>query len=133
MILMIVEPEACGGRRRIGTNFDQDDLGVIAEVIVSESFVSRFEGNSTQTSVSATRTPLICDYITDMEKSGLVVSMFTCGAFFGACFAGISGDYLGRRRTISLGCLLFCLGGALQTGAQSLAYLWSGRFFAGFG
>lgn len=67
------------------------------------------------------------------HHSGLVVSMFTCGAFFGAGFAGPSGDYLGRRKTISLGCLLFCLGGGLQTGAQSLAYLYSGRFFAGFG
>ncbi|KAK5791223.1 hypothetical protein VI817_006532 [Penicillium citrinum] len=89
------------------------DLGVIAEVIVCESFVSKFEANSTQ--------------------SGLVVSMFTTGAFFGACFAGPAGDYLGRRRTISLGCLVFTLGGALQTGAQALAYLYSGRFFAGFG
>ncbi|KAJ5160448.1 uncharacterized protein N7482_007452 [Penicillium canariense] len=89
------------------------DLGVIAEVIVCDSFVSKFAANSTQ--------------------SGLVVSMFTCGAFFGAGFAGPSGDYLGRRKTISLGCLMFCLGGALQTGAQTLAFLYSGRFFAGFG
>lgn len=65
--------------------------------------------------------------------SGLVVSMFTCGAFFGAGFAGPAGDYLGRRKTISLGCLLFCLGGGLQTGARTLDYLYSGRFFAGFG
>lgn len=67
------------------------------------------------------------------SNSGLVVSMFTCGAFFGAGFAGPSGDYLGRRKTISLGCLMFCLGGALQTGARTLQYLYSGRFFAGFG
>jgi MFS family permease len=66
-------------------------------------------------------------------KSGLVVSMFTTGAFFGACLAGPAGDYLGRRRTISLGCLIFCLGGALQTAAKTLAYLYSGRFLAGFG
>lgn len=59
--------------------------------------------------------------------------MFTCGAFFGACCAGPSGDYLGRRKTISLGCLLFCLGGSLQTGARTLPFLYSGRFFAGFG
>ncbi|CAI7572473.1 unnamed protein product [Penicillium pancosmium] len=89
------------------------DLGVIAEVIVCQSFVDKFEANSTQ--------------------SGLVVSMFTTGAFFGACFAGPAGDYLGRRRTISLGCLVFCLGGALQTAAKTLAYLYSGRFLAGFG
>lgn len=66
-------------------------------------------------------------------NSGLVVSMFTTGAFFGAGFAGPSGDYLGRKKTISLGCLLFCLGGGLQTGARNLGFLYSGRFFAGLG
>ncbi|KAJ5212548.1 uncharacterized protein N7498_004194 [Penicillium cinerascens] len=89
------------------------DLGVIAEVIVCQSFVDKFEANDTQ--------------------SGLVVSMFTTGAFFGAGLAGPSGDYLGRRKTISLGCLLFCLGGGLQTGAKTLAFLYTGRFFAGLG
>ncbi|KAJ6076550.1 hypothetical protein N7499_008531 [Penicillium canescens] len=89
------------------------DLGVIAEVIICQSFTSKF-------------TP------TDTE-SGLVVSLFTAGAFFGAGFAGPSGDYLGRRRTISLGCLVFCLGGGLQTGARTIAYLYSGRLLAGFG
>lgn len=59
--------------------------------------------------------------------------MFTTGAFFGAGFAGPSGDYLGRRKTISLGCLIFCLGGGLQTGARNIGYLYSGRFLAGLG
>ena len=40
------------------------DLGVIAEVIASPTFASKFVANPTQ--------------------SGLVVSMFTTGAFFGA-------------------------------------------------
>lgn len=59
--------------------------------------------------------------------------MFTTGAFFGAGLGGPSGDYLGRRKTISLGCLLFCLGGGLQTGAQNISFLYAGRFFAGLG
>lgn len=89
------------------------DLGVIAEVVASQSFTTKFHPNDTQ--------------------SGLVVSMFTTGAFFGAGFAGPSGDYLGRRKTISLGSLLFCLGGGLQTGAQNIHFLWGGRFVAGLG
>jgi MFS family permease len=61
------------------------------------------------------------------------VSLFPCsGAFFGAGLCGPVGDYLGRRGTIALGAAIFCLGGALQTGAQSVAYLYSGRYFAGF-
>jgi sugar porter (SP) family MFS transporter len=61
------------------------------------------------------------------------VSVFTGGAFFGAGIAGPSGDKLGRKKTIMIGALIFCLGGALQTGAQGLSYLYSGRAIAGLG
>jgi MFS family permease len=89
------------------------DLGVIAEVVASPNFKTQFNP--------------------DDVASGLVVSMFTTGALFGAAFAGPSGDYLGRRLTIAMGSVVFCLGGALQTGAQNIHFLWSGRFFAGLG
>ena len=59
--------------------------------------------------------------------------MFTGGAFFGAAVAGSMGDILGRKKTIIIGAIIFCLGGGLQTGAQSLAYLYSGRAIAGLG
>lgn len=89
------------------------DLGVIAEVVASETFKAKFVANDVQ--------------------SGLVVSMFTTGAFFGAALAGPSGDWLGRRLTIMVGSIIFVLGGSLQTGAQTLSYLWAGRFLAGLG
>ena len=59
--------------------------------------------------------------------------MFTGGAFVGAFFGGPSGDFLGRRKTIALGCLVFLFGGALQTGAPTLSCMWAGRWFAGIG
>jgi len=40
---------------------------------------------------------------------------------------------LGRRLTIMIGALIFILGGALQTGAQNLSYLYAGRAIAGLG
>ncbi|KAK2755881.1 hypothetical protein FQN54_005677 [Arachnomyces sp. PD_36] len=92
---------------------DPDDLGVIAEVIASPSFVESFTDDPT--------------------KTGLVVSMFTTGAVFGAGLAGYTGDRIGRRWTIIVGSVIFCLGGGLQTGAQTIQYLWSGRFLAGLG
>lgn len=61
------------------------------------------------------------------------MSVFTGGAFFGAMFAGPAGDHLGRKLTILIGAVIFCLGGALQTGAQNLKYLYSGRALAGVG
>jgi MFS family permease len=89
------------------------DLGVIAEVVASNTFTAKFKPDDTQ--------------------SGLVVSMFTTGAFFGAAFGGPCGDFLGRRLTIVIGSVIFCLGGALQTGAENIAFLYSGRFLAGLG
>jgi MFS family permease len=83
------------------------DLGVIAEAIASQNFIDTFNPTT--------------------AESGAVVSVFTGGAFVGAFFAGPAGDYLGRRFTILAGALIFLLGGGLQTGAQSLAYLYSGR------
>ena len=62
-----------------------------------------------------------------------MVSVFTGGAFVGAFFAGPSGDLIGRRLTILVGSIIFSLGGALQTAAQNLGYLYSGRFIAGLG
>jgi MFS family permease len=62
-----------------------------------------------------------------------VVSLFTGGAFFGAAFAGPSGDWLGRRLTIMVGAILFLIGGCIQTAAQSVDYLYGGRAIAGLG
>ena len=89
------------------------DLGVVAEVVAAPSFKSEFQPDST--------------------GSGLVVSMFTTGAFFGAFGAGYTGDKFGRRMTILMGSLIFILGGGLQTGARTIHYLWAGRFIAGLG
>ena len=66
-------------------------------------------------------------------SSGAVVSVFTGGAFVGAAFAGPLGDWFGRRLTIMMGAIVFCLGGALQTSAQNLGFLYSGRLIAGLG
>jgi MFS family permease len=66
-------------------------------------------------------------------QKGAVVSVFTGGAFFGAAIAGPAGDYLGRRLTILTGAVIFILGGALQTAAQNVEYLYAGRVFAGLG
>ncbi|KAK3946350.1 general substrate transporter [Diplogelasinospora grovesii] len=89
------------------------DLGVIAEVVGSDSYINLFNPTDSET--------------------GVVVSLFTGGAFFGAFFAGPAGDWFGRRLTILVGALIFILGGCLQTAAQSIHYLWAGRAVAGLG
>lgn len=48
-------------------------------------------------------------------------------------FAGYAGDRLGRKWTIMIGALIFILGGSLQTAAEHINYLYSGRALAGLG
>ncbi|CAD0097225.1 unnamed protein product [Aureobasidium mustum] len=82
------------------------DLGVVAEVVAAPSFLAAFGDNTTNT--------------------GLVVSLFTVGAFFGAFWAGPCGDYLGRKWTIFIGGTIFILGGSVQTAAQNYSYMFGG-------
>lgn len=89
------------------------DLGVIAQVVASKNFKAKFQAQE--------------------NEEGAVVSVFTGGAFVGAALAGPLGDFIGRRKTILIGAIIFLLGGALQTGAQALSYLYSGRLIAGVG
>lgn len=90
------------------------DLGVIAEVISCPSFLATMNHPST-------------------TATGAVVSAFTGGAFVGAAIAGPTGDWVGRKMTILIGALIFCIGGGLQTGARNINYLYSGRALAGAG
>ncbi|KLO82151.1 Uncharacterized protein LW93_9333 [Fusarium fujikuroi] len=91
------------------------DLGVIAQVIASPSYHREFDTSDTA------------------ADTGAVVALFTAGAFFGAMFAGPTTEYTGRRWTITIGSIIFTLGGALQTGAPKISYLMAGRFLAGLG
>ncbi|KAL4901445.1 hypothetical protein BDW74DRAFT_187681 [Aspergillus multicolor] len=89
------------------------DLGVIASVVASDSFIAKFiNGRST--------------------VAGTVVALFTAGAFFGAFGAGFT-DPLGRRKTLVLGSVLFIIGGIIQTAAMNLGMLYFSRIFSGFG
>jgi MFS family permease len=84
------------------------------------------------------------------SQIGLIVSLMVLGAFTSVFFvgylAGLSGplpsfpphadvpkDTIGRRRSIILGCLVFFVGGSLQTSAQHLGSMLAGRFVAGVG
>lgn len=90
------------------------DLGVVAEVIACDAFNSYF---NSPTAV----------------QTGVAVSLFTGGAFFGAGFAGPVGDYVGRKWTIFIGGLIFIIGACFQTAAQTIEWLYGGRAIAGLG
>ena len=66
------------------------------------------------------------------EKS-LITSILSAGTFLGALSAGNFADWIGRRTTIILGCLIFSVGVVLQVAATIVGLLVAGRFIAGLG
>ncbi|OAL32662.1 hypothetical protein AYO20_07820 [Fonsecaea nubica] len=66
----------------------------------------------------------------------LIVSILSCGTFFGALIAGDVADIIGRKWTVIAGCLIYILGVIIQmiTGpGHGLGVIVAGRLIAGFG
>jgi len=66
-------------------------------------------------------------------KKSLITSILSAGTFFGALMAGDLADWIGRRTTIIIGCIVFIVGVILQTASHGLGLLVAGRLIAGFG
>jgi sugar porter (SP) family MFS transporter len=70
------------------------------------------------------------------SHTSLIVSILSCGTFFGALIAGDLADYMGRKWTVILGCGIYMLGVVVQmiTGeGNALAAIVVGRLIAGVG
>lgn len=64
---------------------------------------------------------------------GTVVAIYEIGCFFGAIFAFITGEKLGRRRSIMIGCCVLTVGAVIQCSAYGIPQLIVGRIVAGLG
>ncbi|EXJ65474.1 hypothetical protein A1O7_01815 [Cladophialophora yegresii CBS 114405] len=64
---------------------------------------------------------------------GALNGVNSAGAVLGCIFQAWSSDYLGRKRTMQIGCAVLIVGGALCAGAYDLAMFLVGRVVAGFG
>lgn len=67
-----------------------------------------------------------------VDKS-LITSILSAGTFFGAILAGDLADWIGRRATVILGCVVFCAGVVLQSASAGLGLIVMGRLVSGFG
>jgi sugar porter (SP) family MFS transporter len=73
--------------------------------------------------------------VSDSHQS-LIVSILSCGTFFGALIAGDLADFIGRKWTVILGCLIYLIGVIIQmlTGiGNPLGAIVAGRLIAGLG
>ncbi|KAL2118845.1 hypothetical protein VTJ04DRAFT_5804 [Mycothermus thermophilus] len=98
------------------------DSGYINGVLGSKIFIEAVEGVGAK-SISESNTSLI-------------VSILSCGTFFGAVIAGDVADWIGRKWTVISGCLIYILGVVIQmfTGmGDPLGAIVAGRLIAGLG
>ncbi|KDQ26391.1 hypothetical protein PLEOSDRAFT_1077375 [Pleurotus ostreatus PC15] len=118
---MVLPPKVytwlCGLFASLGSIIFGYDLGVIAGVLPAPDFI-------------ATMGPRYHD----PNLQGLIASIFgLTTSFFGMFPVAYFADKFGRRITIQIGAAVYILGGALQTGATNIDFMYAGRFFAGFG
>ncbi|EXF83726.1 hypothetical protein CFIO01_01453 [Colletotrichum fioriniae PJ7] len=99
------------------------DSGYINGVLGSINFIEAVEGKGA-TAIGESDTSLI-------------VSILSCGTFFGALIAGDVADWMGRKWTVILGCLIYMIGVVIQmitgVGSSPLAPIVTGRLIAGIG
>ncbi|KAG6026786.1 hypothetical protein E4U41_001170 [Claviceps citrina] len=98
------------------------DSGYINGVLGSKIFIEAVEGVGIK-EISESHTSLI-------------VSILSCGTFFGALIAGDLADYIGRKWTVILGCVVYALGCVVQmitSPEHALGPIVAGRVIAGLG
>ncbi|OAQ78845.1 sugar porter (SP) family MFS transporter [Purpureocillium lilacinum] len=70
------------------------------------------------------------------SKTSLIVSILSCGTFFGALIAGDVADWIGRKWTVIIGCFIYMVGCIVQmvtSPSNALGPIVAGRLVAGLG
>ncbi|ODQ44271.1 hypothetical protein PICMEDRAFT_18515 [Pichia membranifaciens NRRL Y-2026] len=100
------------------------DSGYISGVMGMNYFIHEFTGKVNDGTDA---------FVLDAWQKSLITSILSAGTFFGALMAGDSADFIGRKYTVILGCIIFIIGVILQTASASVALLSVGRVIAGLG
>ncbi|RFU80489.1 low-affinity hexose transporter hxt3 [Trichoderma arundinaceum] len=92
------------------------DIGQISGILLFNNFVDRFLSNGSATTKS------------------LLVSFMSIGCLFGSLLGAYTSDWLGRRKSIALGVIIFIAGDIIQViAASSWVHVTMGRFVSGIG
>ncbi|KAL1596303.1 hypothetical protein SLS60_008948 [Paraconiothyrium brasiliense] len=112
------------------------DSGYISGVLAMDYFKQTFghgKGATTSGPASNANRYVAPDYAIPTWQKSLIVSILSAGTFFGALIAGSVADWIGRRSTIIIGCIIFSVGVVFQVASSSVGLLVPGRLIAGFG
>jgi sugar porter (SP) family MFS transporter len=111
------------GFTSVGGLFFGYDSGYISGVMGMTYFIQEFTGKN----------PSDPNFALESWQKSLITSILSAGTFFGAIISGDIADFIGRRSTIIIACLVFLVGVILQTASTTIALLSVGRVIAGFG
>lgn len=64
---------------------------------------------------------------------GTIVALFNIGCLGGCVFSAFCGNRLGRKKVITLGCVIMIIGGSLQASTYGAGQLIAGRVISGIG
>ena len=109
------------------------DSGYISGVLGMDYFITLYTGKDPNNPAYAKNGSDPSGFALPSWQKSLIVSILSAGTFFGALMAGDLADFIGRRTTIILGCVVFIIGVILQTASSSYGLLVAGRLIAGFG
>ncbi|KAL7309700.1 hypothetical protein PS15m_010549 [Mucor circinelloides] len=94
------------------------DSGIISGVLTMPTFIAKMTDGS--------------DYLTALQQS-VITGLLLAGCFVGSLFAGQLCERLSRKFTIIIASGVFCIGAAVQCGANGYSMILGGRFVAGLG
>lgn len=86
-----------------------------------------------QSLISGANLDLPSDLHLNSGQSSLVDAGMPLGAVAGALILSPSNEYLGRRMSIIVSCILYTIGAGLEAGAINFGMIFSGRFILGMG
>jgi len=99
------------------------DTGQISSMLLFSDFIDRFGQVQPDGQIAF-----------DVTIQSLVVSMMSIGTLFGALAGAYTADWVGRRRSLSIGVAVFIVGNIIQiTAMSSWVHLMIGRIVAGLG
>ena len=114
------------------------DTGWMSGVLGMEYFIKQYTGMEyPDVKYPDTSSQQYKDYLATFKlpawEQSLTTSILSAGTFFGAIIAGDIADFIGRRSTIILGCLIFTVGCILETASTGVGVMAAGRIICGAG
>ena len=110
------------------------DTGWMSGVLAMPYVITQYTGiESPPTGTSAEAVKLQDAFHLTARDQSLTTSILSAGTFFGAIIAGDVADFIGRRLTIIMGCVIFTVGCILEIASTGLGLMVPGRFIAGLG